>query len=59
MRILFFLESLHGGGKERRAAELITFLMEQPDKYDIELVLTEKEIHYEDVLRYWSKNNYT
>lgn len=51
MKILFFLESLHGGGKERRAAELISYLKEQPEEYDIELVLTEEEIYYEDVLK--------
>lgn len=51
MKILFFLESLHGGGKERRSVELIRYLKEQPEGYDIELVLTEKEIYYEDVLK--------
>lgn len=50
MRILFFLESLHGGGKERRAAELIGYLRERYSGYEIELVLTEEEIYYEDVL---------
>lgn len=51
MRILFFLESLHGGGKERRSVELIRYLKDQPAEYEIELVLTEKEIYYEDVLK--------
>lgn len=51
MRILFFLESLQGGGKERRAAELISYLKEQSGDYEIELVLTEEDIHYEDVLK--------
>lgn len=51
MRILFFLESLHGGGKERRSVELIRYLKQQPDDYEIELVLTEKEIYYEDILK--------
>jgi glycosyltransferase involved in cell wall biosynthesis len=51
MRILFFLESLHGGGKERRSVELIRYLKQQPGNYEIELVLTEKEIFYEDILR--------
>ncbi|HEX2967695.1 MAG TPA: glycosyltransferase [Bacteroidales bacterium] len=50
MRILFFLESLHGGGKERRAAELISYLMNRNGEYEIELVLTEEEIYYEDIL---------
>ena len=49
MRILFFLESLYGGGKERRSVELIRYLKEQPEDYEIELVLTEEEIYYEDI----------
>jgi glycosyltransferase involved in cell wall biosynthesis len=49
VKIIFFLESLHSGGKERRSVELIRFLMSQPGKYDIELVLTEEEIHYEEI----------
>lgn len=49
MRILFFLESLHGGGKERRSVELMRYLKEQPGDYEIELVLTEDEIYYEDI----------
>lgn len=49
MKILFFLESLHGGGKERRSVELIRYLVEQPERYEIELVLTEDEIHYEEI----------
>lgn len=51
MRILFFLESLQGGGKERRAAELISYLNEQRGEYEIELILTEDDIHYEDVIK--------
>jgi glycosyltransferase involved in cell wall biosynthesis len=49
VKIIFFLESLHSGGKERRSVELIRFLMSQAGKYDIELVLTEEEIHYEEI----------
>lgn len=51
MKILFFLESLHGGGKERRSVELMRYLKEQSREYEIELVLTEKEIYYEDILK--------
>ena len=51
MKILFFLESLHGGGKERRSVELIQYLIQQPAKYEIELVLTESEVHYEDIYK--------
>jgi glycosyltransferase involved in cell wall biosynthesis len=49
VKIIFFLESLHSGGKERRSVELIRFLRSQSGKYDIELVLTEEEIHYEEI----------
>lgn len=50
MKILFFLESLQSGGKERRSAELIRFLHEQPQNhYSMEIVLTENNIHYEEV----------
>ncbi|HLP72159.1 MAG TPA: glycosyltransferase family 4 protein [Bacteroidales bacterium] len=49
MRILFFLESLHAGGKERRSVELMRYLINQPERYEINLVLTEDQIHYEEV----------
>ncbi len=54
MKILFFMESLQTGGKERRAAELISYLNEHGG-YEIELVLTEEEIHYEYVRNAVSK----
>ncbi|HEX2975280.1 MAG TPA: glycosyltransferase, partial [Bacteroidales bacterium] len=51
IRILFFLESLQGGGKERRSVELIRFLRQQSPDYQIEIVLTEDEIFYKDILQ--------
>lgn len=48
MKILFFIESLHSGGKERRLVELIKGLIDYPD-IECELVLTRKEIHYKDI----------
>ncbi len=45
MRILFFIESLRSGGKERRLLELIKYLNEQHG-FKMILVLTEDEIHY-------------
>lgn len=51
MRILFFLESLQGGGKERRSVELIRYLRKQSADYQIEIVLTEEEIFYKDILQ--------
>ena len=50
MKILFFLESLQCGGKERRSLELMQFLKQETD-YEIELVLTEDEIYYDDVFK--------
>ena len=47
-RILFFIESLRSGGKERRLAELLIYLKHNTN-YQLRLVLTEYEIHYEYV----------
>jgi len=48
MRILFFIESLRCGGKERRLLELIQYLGQNTD-YQMLLVLTEDEVHYKHV----------
>lgn len=48
MKILFFIESLRAGGKERRIIELLKGLRKQPF-IQIELVLTRDEIHYQEV----------
>ncbi len=48
MKILFFLDTIHCGGKERRALELISFLKEKKD-YEISLVVIEKDIFYKYV----------
>ncbi|MFW9949789.1 MAG: glycosyltransferase [Candidatus Thorarchaeota archaeon] len=45
MKILFFIETLRSGGKERRLLELIKFLLHFP-QYEILLVLTDNVIHY-------------
>ncbi len=50
IRLLFFLESLRAGGKERRAVELFHFL-KQNTNYEIQIVLTEKNIHYKYILK--------
>lgn len=49
MRILFFIESLRSGGKERRLVELLTYLKNKPE-YELMVVLTRHEIHYKEVL---------
>jgi glycosyltransferase involved in cell wall biosynthesis len=47
MKVLFFIESLRAGGKERRIVELLKGLKKYPD-VEVELVLTRKEIHYQE-----------
>jgi glycosyltransferase involved in cell wall biosynthesis len=47
-RILFFLESLRSGGKERRFTELLYYLKKNTD-YEIQVVLLENIIHYKDI----------
>lgn len=49
IKILFFIESLHRGGKERRAVELMHYLLDNRS-VEILLVLTEPEIYYKSVL---------
>lgn len=48
MKILFFIDTLTSGGKERRMLELIRYLKQKTD-YEIALVLTENLIYYEYV----------
>lgn len=45
MKLLFFIESLCSGGKERRLVELLIYL-KQNTNYKLSLVLTEEAIHY-------------
>ena len=46
MKILFFINSLHSGGKERRLLELIKGLAKKPE-INISLVLLKQDIHYD------------
>lgn len=48
MRILFFIESLRSGGKERRLVELLKALMATQEIEPL-LVLTRPDIHYREV----------
>ena len=48
MKILFYIESLGFGGKERRLVELIKALSKNKT-YQMEIVLTRKRVHYEDI----------
>lgn len=58
MKILFFIESLRSGGKERRLVELIKELAKNPH-VEMELVLTKKDIHYLSVFDTGIKIHYT
>ena len=48
MKILFIIESLRAGGKERRIVELLKGLKKHKELH-LELVLTRTEIHYEEI----------
>lgn len=48
MKVLFFIESLRAGGKERRLTEIIKGLQESK-LADVELVLTRNEVHYTEI----------
>ncbi len=50
MKILYFIESLGPGGKERRLVELICALVKNND-IECEVVLTKNEVHYEKILQ--------
>ena len=50
MKILFFIESLRSGGKERRLIELLTGLKKNKN-IQCELVLTRSQIHYKEIYR--------
>ena len=49
MKILFFIDSLLAGGKERRLTELLKELKKDPS-INFELVVMNKEIHYKQVI---------
>lgn len=49
MRILFFIDCLNSGGKERRLTELMKALIEKPD-IEFELVVMSNEIYYQEIL---------
>lgn len=48
LKILFFIENLHSGGKERRLVELVKELSKL-NQYEIDIVLTRPGIHYTEV----------
>lgn len=54
MKILFFIDSLDRGGKERRLAGLMKSLLSSPE-IEFEVVVMNKEIHYKEVLNFGIK----
>jgi len=64
MRILFFINALISGGKERRVVELIKGLSKDKTIH-IELVLTKTEVHYKEIfetnvnIHYLSRDNFS
>lgn len=58
MKILFFIEDLGPGGKQRRLVELIKGLSNKPN-IEMELVLIKENIHYKDILLTDIKIHYT
>lgn len=51
MKILFFIETLRSGGKERRMLELIKYLCNNTN-FDIKIILLYNEIHYKYVFNF-------
>ncbi|MFD2247995.1 glycosyltransferase [Pontibacter ruber] len=49
-RILFFIGSLRGGGKERRLLELLSYLKKK-GCFDMMVVVTRDEVHYVDFFK--------
>ena len=48
MRVLFFIESLQSGGKERRLIQLVDYMIKS-GQHEIMLVLMSEEIHFREI----------
>src|SRR6476619_2479108 len=57
MKILFFIEGMTAGGKERRLTELMKALKLKPD-LQFELVVMTKDIHYKEIFNLYIKIHY-
>jgi glycosyltransferase involved in cell wall biosynthesis len=51
MRVLFFIDSLRAGGKERRLVELLKWLKSN-SKLDFELIVMSYNIHYQEIMEF-------
>ena len=49
MRLLFFIERLSSGGKERRMLELIKKLQQQHPQLSLAVVIANRDVHYKEV----------
>lgn len=57
MKILFFIDRMTAGGKERRLTELMKMLRKMPD-VDFQLAVMDREIHYKEVFDLGIKIHY-
>ena len=57
MKVLYFIDSLHSGGKERRLVELIKGLSDN-NEIEMEIVLTKENVHYEEIFSTGIKIHY-
>jgi glycosyltransferase involved in cell wall biosynthesis len=57
LKVLFFIDSLRAGGKERRCVELLKGLNASPD-IDFEIVVMNENIHYKEVFYLNTKIHY-
>jgi glycosyltransferase involved in cell wall biosynthesis len=67
-RIIFFIGSLKGGGKERRLIELLTYLQDK-EQYELMVIVTDPmieypsffklNINYQVISKSWKKNDLT
>jgi glycosyltransferase involved in cell wall biosynthesis len=57
MKVLFFIDNLGAGGTQRRFAEHIKGVKNEPD-FEFEMVIMSKECHYEEILNLGVKIHY-
>ena len=48
MKIIFFIDSMESGGKQRRLTELMRAIKSRQD-IEFELVVMNKDIHYKEI----------
>lgn len=58
MKILFYIDSLRSGGKERRLIELLKRLKNYSSDIEFEIVLMSKDVHYKEIFSLNTKIHY-